>query len=219
MITYFYENKGKFRVCEDSLTAMVFDLLKYLPHEIFWDILKKSLIHQKLPEISGEILEMNLWDRWSPEDTSNNRYVEPDVFIRFNDFDLLIEAKRYDERQQSDTQIQNEIKAYRNEYEENKKLYFIQLGGLWNENDTPNIDEITIICKTNWSRILERVVIERNKIDSIDYSQINSYKRILDDLIKGFAMHGYFKKLWLKDLEKVNINPHIPNIFSYANGH
>ncbi|MFJ1261149.1 hypothetical protein ACILDS_00415 [Capnocytophaga canis] len=217
MITFFDKNKGEFRVCEDSLTATVFDLLKYLPHEIFWDILKKSLFHQKLPEMSGEILEMNLWDRWSPKYTSNNRYVEPDVFIRFNDFDLLIEAKRYDIRQQNDTQIQNEIKAYRNEYEENKNLYFIQLGGLWNEDDTPNIDGV-IMCKTNWSRILAQVVIERNKINNIDYSQINSYKRVLDDLIKGFAMHGYFKKLWLKDLEKVNITPNIPNIFKYANG-
>lgn len=215
MITFF-DKKGKLNICEDSLTATVFDLLKYLPHEIFWDILKKSLFHQKLPEMSGEILEMKFWDRWSPKDTSNNRYVEPDVFIRFNDFDLLIEAKRYDENQQNDTQIKDEIQGYKNEYEqEEKKLYFIQLGGLLNKYDSPDIDGV-VMCKSNWSRILTQVVIERNKIDSIDYSQINSYKRILDDLIKGFAMHGYFKKLWLKDLEEVNITSETPNIFSYA---
>lgn len=49
MISYFYHNKGNFRIEEDSLTSVIFDSLKYLPSEIFWRILKRSLIYDTLP--------------------------------------------------------------------------------------------------------------------------------------------------------------------------
>ncbi|PTN10021.1 hypothetical protein C8N47_1021 [Mangrovibacterium marinum] len=86
MISFFTKSKGHLKICEDSLTASVFDLLKYLPTEIFWKILKKSLYHDKLPGISGELIGIRFWEKWSSDGTSNLRYVEPDVFVEFSGF-------------------------------------------------------------------------------------------------------------------------------------
>ncbi|WP_407508342.1 hypothetical protein [Elizabethkingia anophelis] len=224
MITYFFKNKGYFRVCEDSLTSTVFDLLKYLPSEIFWSILKKSLYHQKLPKISGEILEFTYWAKWNANETDNSRYIEPDLFIRFQEFDLIIEAKRYNENQQKDLQISNEIKSYYNEFgEDNKDLYFIQLGGLLDLEEVQekfiNSNKV-VFCKSDWTKLLDQIVSEKNKLNNIDYAQINSYKRIFDDLIKGFEMHGFFKKIWFDSIETINITSQTPNfLFSYVTKH
>lgn len=221
MISFFYQNKGHFRRCEDSLTSTVFDLLKYLPFELFWTILKKSLYHQKLPEVSGEILELTYWAKWNADDTQNERYIEPDVFIRFYNFDLIIEAKRHNEKQQKHYQILNEIRSYFNEFDvDNKDLYFIQLGGLntlTEAEDNYHNGKKIILCKTDWTKLLDQIVCEKNKINNLDYSQTNSCKRILEDIIKGFEMHGYLKQVWLNSLDPITITDNnLNNLFEYA---
>lgn len=60
MISVYYHRKSKMEVKEDSLTATIFDLLKYLPSDIFWSILTRSLYHQKLPKFSGEIQQISV---------------------------------------------------------------------------------------------------------------------------------------------------------------
>jgi len=198
MITYF-SKKGHINICEDSLTSMVFDFLKYLPIEMFWEILKKSLCQDKLPKESGEYLQISFWEKWDAEGTQNSLYVEPDVFIRFFNFDVIIEAKRYDENQQYKEQMIKEIKAYYNEFQDNKQLYFIQCGGLNNSNNEPdftNNDNSVVICKTNWTKLLAEITTLKES-DYID----NSQERILDDLIRGFELFGFFRKLWLNSLK------------------
>jgi hypothetical protein len=221
MISYFYQNKGNFRVCEDSLTSTVFELLKYLPIEVFWSILKKSLYHQKLPLNSGEILEFTYWAKWSANETDNSRYIEPDLFLRFEEFDLIIEAKRYNENQQNEGQISKEIQAYLNEFgEENKDLYFIQLGGLFDLNEVQDrfINERKVVlCKSDWTKLLDQIVYEKEKLNQIDYTHTNSYKRILEDLIKGFEMHSFYKKIWLNSIEPICITSENPkSLFNYV---
>lgn len=218
MISYFYHRKGYTEFREDSFTALVFDLLKYLPIDVFWEILKKSLCQDKLPKESGDMLSIHFWEKWDPSDTTNSKYVEPDVFIRFNGFDVLIEAKISDKIKHNINQINNEITAYTNEFKNEKKtLYFIQLGGLTDNIEDYNREGIIIkYCKTNWSRILEQIVYERNRIEPINYYNISAYKRILDDLIKGFELHGYFKMFWLKDLKHIEINNNKTTWFDYA---
>lgn len=219
MINYFLY-KGEFRSCEDSFTSTVFDLLKYLPDEIFVRILKNSLFHQNLPE-SGKILEMSYWAKWKAEYTNNKNFVEPDLFIRFEAFDMVIEVKRGNEKQQNLWQIENEIKAYFNEFEGDKKdLYFIQLGGLHNLNKESDLEiknKTIKLYKTNWSKLLDQIIFERKQLDNLDYSFTNSYKRILDDLIKGFELHNFFKNEWLCDLEFTDITQQkLDHMFSYA---
>lgn len=210
MISCFLYNKSDFRKCEDTLTASVFDLLKYLPVDIFWSILKKSVYYDKLPLESGELQDIEFWARWCAKDTNNTNFVEPDVFLRFNNFDVIIEAKRYDQNQQSKNQRYKEITSYLNEYEKDKKdLYFLQVGGLNNLNDSADIEiksTRTIVCKTDWTRILSQIIIEKRTIESISYSHLNSYKRIFNDLIRSMEVHGFFQKSWLQDLNSDRVN-------------
>lgn len=223
MITYYHQNKGRFSSCEDSFTSTVFDLLKYLPSQVFWDIFRKSMYYQKLPKVSGEIQEFAYWPKWDPVNTGNSNYVEPDIFIRFEEFDLIIEAKVLEEGQQCEYQAMREIQAYYNEYgDDEKDFYFIQVGGLQslNEETVRVKGQNIMIFKTDWTKILGQVVFEKDKLANISFSQINSYKRILEDLIKGFELHGHYKKLWLDSLESIFISTQISNtFFNYVTKH
>ena len=44
------------------------------------------------------------WPNWDPEGTDNINRVTPDLFMRFANFDLIVEAKRWDSFQQSSDQ-------------------------------------------------------------------------------------------------------------------
>jgi hypothetical protein len=221
MINYFSKKKGHLKICEDSLTSSVFDLLKYLPSEIFWNILKKSLYFDKLPSVSGDIVAIKFWEKWDPEGTNNSHFVEPDVFLEFYDFDIIIEAKRYNEFQQNVNQRKSQIQSYSNEFgSNNKKLFYIQLGGLHNLEDEANETDIfnVVICKTDWSKLLNQIIAEKKSIEDVNLSQLNSYKRIYNDLIRCFEMHGFYRKSWLcetKITDKINID-NFNSLFYYA---
>ena len=224
MISYF-DKKGKLNTCEDSLTSLVFDGLKYLPIELFWRILKKSLYQDKLPYTSGEMESISFWEHWDPKGTHNKNLIEPDVFIRFHSFDIIIEAKRYNEKQQKKEQLEDQVIAYTNEFgKDGKTLYFIQLDGLHNKEDEPDFlkeGKHAIICKTDWSNILEQIVLVNNQIKGTILTINTAYSRILEDIIKGLELHQYYKKLWLKDFEvyKPIHNYSLSNLFGYARKH
>lgn len=204
MISYISKKgRSNLQICEDSLTASVFDGLKYLPTEIFYSILKKSLYQDKLPKISGELLNIIFWDKWNAKNTSNSNFVEPDLLLQFEEFDIIIEAKRYDNFQQSKHQMENEIQAYYNVFEGNKKLYFIQLGGLHSKDDEDDFSYKNFkikILKTDWTRLLHEVVTQYAIFQSSPFSQTIAYCRILDDVRKAFEMHNFYEMKWLKDI-------------------
>lgn len=209
MISYYSKNKKYLSTCEDLLSAITFDGLKYLPIEIFYRILKNSLVHDKLPYHSGELQSISYWDNWDATGTKNSTRVIPDVFLRFYEFDIIVEAKRNDEKQQYFRQQENEIISYYNEYGDDKKqLYFIQLGGLHNfdnELDYNHGNNNVIICKTNWTKLLHQIVKERDSFNQMNLSMFNSYIRILDDIILGFELHNFYQINWLKGLNSPKI--------------
>lgn len=219
MISYFKYGKGKLYVCEDTLTASLFDLLKYLPTDLFWYILKKALHQDHLPSYCGEILELHYWAKWNAKDTSNKNYVEPDVFMRFKDFDLIIEAKRYDANQQKPYQLEDEVKAYLNEYqEEEKTVHLLQVGGLIDNCTEQYIKENQVKVlqsKTNWTSLLKSVdVICKNYLEQSIPSQ-KPIQLLLEDIINVFAMHGFHQKVWLQDCKIYNINSKAINSFNF----
>ena len=123
MISYITtKGRSNLNTCEDSLTSSVLDLLKYLPTTLFWDILRESMYQKNLPKYCGELMSFEFWPNWNPEGTDNSDRVEPDVFLRFEDFDVIVEAKRYDTTGQTIGQFNNETRAYYNEYGEDDKL-------------------------------------------------------------------------------------------------
>ena len=64
MISYFKYGKGKLDICEDSLTASVFDLLKFLHTDLFWHILKQALHQDHLPNYCNSFnIELNILEK------------------------------------------------------------------------------------------------------------------------------------------------------------
>ena len=121
---------------EDSLTASIFERLMYLPKELFQYIIEKALF-DVIPGFDMKGMEsIQYWPNWNPKKTGNSKLVQPDIFIRTEYADIIIEAKRRDKKQQLRSQWKKEIKAYRNEYDEEcKKLIFVALGGI-HKNDS-----------------------------------------------------------------------------------
>jgi hypothetical protein len=211
MISYFQYGKGHLDVCEDSLTASLFDLLKYLPVDLFWDILKQSLlVGGSLPSDSGEIVALDYWPKWSAVNKAitNTNYVEPDVFIRFTHFDLIIEAKRYDANQQYDAQLYNEVIAYYSEYEEDEKpLYMLLVGGLKDNDSMAEIvyeNNTVLVSKTNWTRLLDTIIKTSEQLSNEDKLPAH-FNFVFQDIIAALGKHGFHHKLWLDTLPDYTI--------------
>ena len=201
-------------ICEDSLTASVFTHLLHLPCEVFWRILRNACYtDHHLPEYPGEPLEVDPWPKWGPEGTGNTNYVEPDVFMRFPAFDLIIEAKRWDEGMQKPDQWRRELIGYLNVYgEDQQQVRMIALGGILGTSD----DEVTVLASDEWPEThcpvhmckWERVLAECQRmlkeIRRLKYptSQNKAHERILSDLIDLFGWHEFQNGIWLADVAR-----------------
>ena len=175
MISYFNQ-KGTLFTKEDSLTATVIDHLKYLPDELFLQILSNSLYNDGRLKIEGQkIISVDYWVKWTAEfprvesmqdslPLQNSEFVEPDVFIQLTDYDIIIEAKRWDRKGQDVDQIKREILAYlkENEADNIKPFCLIQLGGL-NSLGKETYYDIPIY-KTDWSKMLSEIVSTSKKL-------------------------------------------------------
>lgn len=163
------------------------------------------MVVDKLPYASCELLSITFWDKWKADETDNRYFVEPDVFMRYYDFDIIVEAKRYNEKQQYWRQMISQIQAYNNQYgDENKQLFYIKLGGLHHLKDEPNYvkdKKNIVICKTDWTRLLDSISTYLEKVKNNANLRSASHIRILEDCVNGFAMHQFYKKKWLSELK------------------
>lgn len=118
MIHSTYHKKN---TCEDPKTSAIFETLLMLPDDLFWDLLRGDCFeNENLPPVAGPIEDYKFWPHWSPINTTNTDYVEPDVFIRFQYLDIIIEAKYSERVGQYCEQWRNEIISYHNEYGSNR---------------------------------------------------------------------------------------------------
>jgi hypothetical protein len=204
---------GRFidRPREDSLTAAVFSHLLHLPVELFWPILRNACRGtDKLPEYPGEPREFVYWPNWDPSDTDNSYRVEPDFFIRFLGFDLIVEAKRRDNCMQSPAQWNKELTAYTNTFDlehRAKDVRLIAIGGLWGDHDgiarelrTGGVQCPVHMCR--WSDILAGCQRAKRELCGLKYpsSQSLAHRRILKDVIDLFAVHRFQTGIWFSDL-------------------
>lgn len=205
-------NRAIYKGNEDALTASIFERLMYLPQELMHQIIEKSL-YSDVPGLSlNQIESIDFWPNWSAENTKNKNRVEPDIFIRTASQDIIIEAKRYDFKQQNPDQWYNEIRAYFNEYTEGKKkLIFIALGGLHSTNtDTLKVGvREHLIYKCQWSTLLNTIKDIQYQYQQID-TLTNSSKginKIIVDIIMCFELFGFSAADWLERLQSpIKIN-------------
>lgn len=196
-------NRGIYKDNEDALTSSIFERFMYLPQELVQHIFKEALFDEGVILDLIQMDSIAYWPNWNSESTSNKQRVEPDVFIRTVTQDIIIEAKRYDKKQQSKWQWRNEIQAYYNEYgEDEKHLIFIALGGL-HTNDTETVEvhkREHLIYKCTWESILN--VIQRLVFDLevvAPYTHTNMVViNVLKDMVLCFELFGFSTALWLE---------------------
>lgn len=204
-------DRALFKGNEDSLTSTVFEKVNYLPRELFKRIFLESLSElTNFPEIDFNTLEnIEYWPHWDSAETTNASYVEPDVFLRFKDHDIIIEAKRWDTEQQYSGQWENEINAYLNEYgEDNKQLVFVAVGGIWectcSTVELRRSDEkqhAQSIYKCKWSSILKSVKKALQQIEPVKTltSANSAVAVILQDIVTAFALFGFSTADWFDE--------------------
>ena len=217
------EIRDYFKIKEDTLTSSVIGNLLLLPSNFFLEILSKAAYEKFDYTHYGNLQFHDFWPHWDSQNTSNSNFVEPDVFLSFDNVDIIIEAKRYDDYQQYRKQWENEIISYYNEYgKENKNLVFFAIGGI-NSIKTENLiieNKEIKIYKIRWKRILYEVDNVTNAIYKIKpYSEnANTLIRILQVIKQSFELHGFLSIKWFKEMkvdfiinDRVSINEWIPN--------
>jgi hypothetical protein len=197
------EIRLSFKVSEDTLTSSIIGTLVLLPSKLFLQILSRSSYEQFICSDFGTLQTVEFWPRWNAESTSNSRHVEPDVFLSFENIDIIIEAKRYDYSQQNKIQWENEITAYHNELgEENgKQLIFLAIGGIQNR-DTEKIKHVNIY-KIEWARLqaeVDNMLSQLQKVEAFS-KDICSQVRILELIKKSFELHGFLATKWFESLQ------------------
>ncbi len=160
---------------EDSLTASFFGLLFYFPKNLVSSFFEKILEEQNL----GNILYYEFWPHWSAEGTTNKRDVEPDLFIRFENLDLIVEVKKLNISITED-QIKNEQQAYKNEYSNEKKKSKILVIA---DNFNCNIKN----CKLKTWRNIAFSFYDTFYKTSFDNFV---YKDLTDDILTLLSWHG-----------------------------
>ena len=177
---------------EDPKTSTIFEHLMLLPDNLFYEILRESSMTYKndLPETVGFLESFSFWPKWNPENTSNSTYVEPDIFFRFKNLDLIVEAKYGDASGQHREQWESEIIAYNNEFPTEKKdVFLLAIGG--NENFKSEQISSCKIVKCNWTDLLHSIIKLRKKYKKIDITNESSaLTRTLELIIEGFHIMG-----------------------------
>lgn len=197
-----YHHKDNY---EDPKTSAIFENLMLLQDNIFWYILRKSCFeHDDLPEYSGRLLSYDFWPHWDCKGTDNSNFVEPDLFLRFEAFDVILEAKYGDYGGQYLQQWRRELIAYCNEYKNEKEVIFIAIGG--NQTVHKEFTKIKgkqlLIHKCNWLSILINVNKYEAELEQVTIPDLalSSTKRILENIILAFNLNGVYNISWFADM-------------------
>ena len=192
---------------EDRKTSSVFENLLLLPDNVFWHIFRTScLFSDGMKSNSGRLLNYAFWCHWDSNGTKNSNFVEPDLFLRFEEFDVIIEAKYNDINGQYSNQWERELKGYYNEYGKDKKsVFFIAVGG----NATLNKEKIIVdgqeqsIFKCSWLSLLVNVNKYRNELRKITVCdmQTSATLRLLDTIILSFSINGVYNIDWFGSMD------------------
>jgi hypothetical protein len=182
---------------EDKQTALIFSTLLHLPDDECWNIIRDSCYDNELPENPGKIEFYEFWPHWPP-DKNHQRYVEPDLFIRYENFDLIIEAKRYDDNQQYHEQWKSEYISYRKKYGKDKKnVALIAVGGIYALNISSEKPGKIIIQKCRWRGLLNTLY---SYSDKYGREQHANYDRIVKDCIEYLEYFNFKRLKWLKEI-------------------
>lgn len=205
--------------CEDSLTSSVFERLALLSDENLWWVLrnacdKQALAANPLPVDVGKLEKVEFWPSWKPDSKlkRNNLRVEPDVFLRFKDLDIIVEAKRSDfEQSQNEEQWQNELGAWCQKFQTDRPVVLLAIGGNSSvgtcEVELKHLKQQFRVEKLNWGMLCDAVFELSNR-----FSNDTHLAHVVDQLDIVFDFFGVIslKMRWLCNLRSIsveNVNP------------
>lgn len=201
MIHSKYHNKKTY---EDQKTSSVFETMLMLPDELFWGVLRSACFdNDNLPQVAGQIEDYEFWPHWDPTGTTNSTLVEPDVFIQFQSFDLIIEAKYGEQGGQYYQQWENEIIAYRNEYGDEKPVYFLAVGGNADKaSASVKVRKNVIVNKCTWLSLLIQITRLRDEYDALSMisNTHSAVIRLLNLIELAFNVHGVYNIRWFDEI-------------------
>lgn len=198
MICSYSKIKTDQKYNEDFKTYSTLGVLQYLPAQLLWTILRASVAdNQDMPNVSGEIVQIEFWPKWykiqNIKVVSNTTYIEPDVFICFENFDCVVEVKKTDSVGQHSDQWESQTLAYRNEYPDGKPFVYIALGGNL-KLDTSSQDKFNHVYKSTWQRLLRVIDKALQERMSVAYKTeiMNQEIRILQSAVDAFANYNEY---------------------------
>ena len=205
--------------CEDSLTSSVFERLALLSDENLWWVLrnacdKQALAAKPLPDNVGKLEKFEFWPSWKPDSQleRNSSRVEPDVFLRFEQYDIIVEAKRHDFTQsQNIEQWQNELGAWCQEFQTDRPVVLLAIGG----NTTVGTCEVELehlsqqfrVERLHWE-MLRDAVFELSSRFSNDTQLAHLFDQL--DIVFEFFGVSSLKMRWLcylRSMSVENVNP------------
>jgi hypothetical protein len=197
------------RHSEDTLTSSVFSRISYLSTEIVWSIFQIASRHSFFTELPtpGDFTDILFWPHWNPLGTSNVLFVEPDVLLRFERVDILVEAKKHDDRaQQQRSQLTNEAKSYLNVFgHQQKKVLVLAVGGVLGLSEDAllidGFEQVIPLACIRWRDLqfaVQRELTEiKRRLSSVSFS---ATRRALEDVLLAFHLHDYFTGVLLDTL-------------------
>ena len=149
----------------------------------------------------GELTDYEFWPHWNPAGTKNPSYVEPDVFLEFGNFSIIIEVKLTDLNKITEGQYLKELIAFYNNNSKSKDTYLIALGGdtadiIKELEKFPKLKEHLLTC--SWQQLFWSIETELKELNEDKENNDNETYRLLTDCVKAMKSYGY--NSWSNDL-------------------
>ena len=184
---------------EDSLTSSVFERLLLLSDENLWWVLRNACDKQAaatLPDNVGKLEKFEFWPSWDPDPQLDRNYlrVEPDVFLRFEDLDIIVEAKRSDFEQLQNNeehpeQWENELGAWYQKFKDDRPVVLLAIGGNTNvgtcEVELKHLKQQFRVEMLNWGMLSDAVFELSNR-----FSKDTHLAHVFDQLDNVFEFFG-----------------------------
>lgn len=184
-----------FKAHEDLLTSTVFERFAYLSDGVQTQILAScfSLSPDDFQAKFGAFQSIDYWPRYALTEDGESRQVEPDLVIRFEFCNLIVEVKPPEGGDQYYEQWQREVASFMqsDEYSE-LPLYFLAIGRIEMGNATQwaallheRYDCLETVGATMWQAVTDNLVklVEGDDISPTD-------RRVLTDILEALAFYG-----------------------------
>lgn len=184
---------------EDSKTSSVFENLMLLPDDVLCSVLQGACYDKEdqLPDL-GELIDYQFWPEWRMVDAAGARHrVEPDLFLRFQNMDIIVESKLYEHVGQRGDQWAREIAAYRQTVKGVKELALLAIGGNVGFKNQTVGDVRVYVC--GWHSLRESF---RRVVKSSTVTRRAEQQRLIRQINLAFDCHQIMDVRWMADLPK-----------------